>query len=187
MTTTTRDKVAALMPLVERMHRGHCWLKTADGPRRLNEPFTEFMLAEHCAGRKAYGLCPITPGTSTTRVALLDFDSHGGEVDFGEMARVAREVQGTARLFGLEGVPFRSSGGKGIHLIFLWQEEQDAHSVREVLRQVLEACGLKNGTAGVSAGTVEIFPKQSHVELGSFGSMFILPLAGESVLLGEEQ
>ena len=185
--TTTREKVAALMPLVERMNRSHCWLKTPDGPRRLNEKFTEFMLAEHCAGRKAYGLCPIKPGESVTRVALLDFDSHGGETPWEEMLRVVREVRDTARLFGLEGVAFRSSGGRGVHLVFMWQEEQDARSVRELLRQLLAACGLKPGTAGVAAGEVEAYPKQNSVELGSYGSMFVLPLAGESTLLGEEE
>lgn len=185
--STTRQKVAALMPLVERLNRSHCWLKTPDGPRRINEALDDFKIAEHVAGRKAYGACPIAPGSSVTRVALLDFDSHGGEVPFEEMTRVAREVMDTARLFGLEGVAFRSSGGRGIHVYFMWQEAQDARSVRELLRQVLAACDLKPGTAGVADGTVEIFPKQDRVEVGSFGSMFVLPLAGESVLLGEEQ
>lgn len=185
--TTTREKVAALMPLVERMHRGHCWIKTADGPRRIAEPFTEFMLAEHCAGRKAYGLCPIAPGESTTRVALFDFDSHGGETDWPEMVRVAGEVRDTARLFGLEGVAFRSSGGRGVHLIFLWNEPQDARSVREMLRAALAAGGLKPGTGGVVKSEVEVYPKQDSVPVDGFGSMFVLPLAGESVLLGEEK
>lgn len=185
--TTTREKVAALLPLVERMNRSHCWIKTADGPRRLDQAFTEFMLAEHCAGRKAYGLCPIAPGESTTRVACLDFDSHGGETPFDDMVHVVREVRDTALLFGLEGVAFRSSGGRGVHLIFLWQEAQDAHSVREVLRGVLKACGLKPGTKGVAAGEVEAYPKQDSVPADGYGSMFVLPLAGESVLLGEEK
>lgn len=185
--TTTREKVAALMPLVERMNRSHCWLKTPDGPRRLAEPFTEFMLAEHCAGRKAYGLAFVAPGEGTCRAALLDFDSHGGEVPFDEMTRIAREVMDTARLFGLEGVAFRSSGGKGIHVYFLFDQPQDAHSVREVLGDVVRACGLKSGTAGVAGGTVEIFPKQAEVPLDGYGSMAVLPLAGESAPLGEEQ
>lgn len=186
MTATTREKVAALLPLVERMHRGHCWLKTPEGPRRINEPFTEFMLAEHCAGRKSYGLCPIAPGTSTTQVACLDFDSHKGEMSWPDMAKVAQEVLAVAELCGMPGVAFRSSGGNGIHLIFMWPEPQDARSVRESMRQVLEAVGLVNGTGGVLKGEVEIFPKQDSVPLDGFGSMFVLPLAGESVLLGGE-
>lgn len=175
------------MPLVERMHRGHCWIKTPNGPRRIAEPFTEFMLAEHAAGRKAYGLCPITPGTSTTRVACLDFDSHKGETDWHTMLAAAQEVIATARLFGLEGLPFRSSGGHGIHIYFLWDTAQDARSVRAMLRDVLQACGFKPGTKGVAAGEVELYPKQNSVSLDGYGSMVILPLAGDSAPLGEQQ
>lgn len=181
----TRRRVAALMPLVERLNHSHCWIKTPDGPRRLNERFTEFMLAEHAAGRKAYGLCPIAPGESTTRVALLDFDSHKGETPWIRMTEITQEVLDTARLFGLEGVPFRSSGGHGVHLYFLWDTPQDARSVRALLKDILTACGLKPGTGGVAAGEVEAFPKQNAVPLGGFGSMFILPLAGDSAPLGE--
>lgn len=184
--TPTREKVAALLPLVERLHRGHCWLKTADGPRRLAEPFTEFMLAEHCAGRKAYGLCPIAPGESTTRVALLDFDSHKGETPWPEMLRVAGDVAFTLEQDGYTPILFRSSGGQGIHLYLLWDEPQDAYSVREMLRQVLAVLGYASGTAGVAAREVEVFPKQDSVPVGGFGSMFILPYAGKSELLGGE-
>lgn len=186
-TATTREKVAALMPLVERMNRSHCWIKTPDGPRRLAEPFTEFMLAEHCAGRKAYGLCPIAPGESTCRVALLDFDSHDGATDWPGMVRTARDVMDAAALlFGLRGVAFRSGGGRGVHVYFLFNEPQDAHSVREALKEVLAACDLKPGTAGVAAGAVETYPKQDRVEVGDFGSMAILPLARKSVLLDND-
>lgn len=180
---TTREKVAALMPLVERMHRGHCWLKTPDGPRRLAEPFTEFMLAEHCAGRKAYGLCPIAPGESTCRVALLDFDSHKGETPFDEMLRVARNVAFALEQEGHAPLLWRSSGGRGIHLYLLWDEPQDAYSVRAMLVDTLALFGLKNGDGGVAAGEVEVFPKQSEVPADGFGNMFILPLAGKSEFL----
>lgn len=183
---TTRQKVAALLPLVERLHRGHCWLKTPEGPRRINERFDDFKLAEHVAGRKAYGLCPIAPGESTTRVAVLDFDSHKGETVWADMIATARRVLDTAALVGMNGVAFRSGGGRGVHVYFLWNEPQDAYSVREALREVLSACGLRPGTAGVSAGEVELYPKQAAVPLDGFGSMVILPLAGESALLGEE-
>jgi hypothetical protein len=184
--TATRQLVAALLPLVDRMHRGHCWRKDKAGNMTcIKEPLDDFKLAQHCAGREAYGLCPIAPGTNTTRVALLDFDSHKGEVPFDEMVRLAREVMDTAALVGLDGVAFRSSGGRGIHVYFLFDHPQDAHSVRETLRGVLAGCGLADGTAGVAAGTAEIFPKQLEVGPDGFGSMFVLALAGESVLLDD--
>jgi hypothetical protein len=178
--TTTREKVAALMPLVERLHRGHCWVKTAEGPRRIDERLDDFKIAEHIEGRKAYGACPIAPGESTTRVALLDFDSHKGETPWPEMLRTAQDVAFVLEQGGYAPILFRSSGGQGIHLYLLWDEPQDAYSVREMLRDVLAGLGLENGTGGVLKRQVEIFPKQDSVPADGFGSMFVLPWAGES-------
>lgn len=187
--TKTRQLHAALMPLVERMHRGHYWRGTPDGPVCVKEPLDDFKLAQHCAGREAYGLCPIAPGGSTCRVALLDFDSHDGATDWPGMVRAARDVMDAAALlFGLKGVAFRSGGGRGVHVYFLFDfdQPQDAHSVREALKEVLAACDLKPGTAGVAAGEVEAYPKQDRVDVGGFGSMAILPLARKSVLLDDD-
>lgn len=182
--STTREKVAALMPLAERLHRGHCWLKTPDGPRRIDEKLDDFKLAEHVAGRKAYGACPIAPGSSVTRVALLDFDSHKGETPFDEMQRIAGDVAFALEQECYAPILFRSSGGQGIHLYLLWDEPQDAYSVREMLRGVLAELGYSNGTGGVAAKEVEIFPKQDEVPSDGYGSMFILPGAGQSAPIG---
>lgn len=171
------EKKRALQPLVERCHLGHCWKKTADGPRRIAEPFDAAKLNQHAAGVQAYGLCPIAPGTSTTRVALFDFDSHKGEVSLEDMIEHAERVQAELRLAS---TLFTSSGGKGIHLYIVWDEPQDAYSVRQYMKGVLERCGFKPGTAGVAKGEVEVFPKQDAVPADGFGSMFILPFAGAS-------
>lgn len=186
MTLTTREKVAAVMPLAERMHWGHCWIKTDDGPRRLDRPFTEAMLAEHCAGRKAYGLCPIKPGESTTRTACLDFDSHGGETPWEEMLDTAKDVAFALEQDGYNPLLFRSSGGRGVHLYLIWDKPQDAYSVREMLRGAIGALGFKSGTKGVVHKQIEIFPKQDSVPADGFGSMFVLPFAGKSEFLGDE-
>ena len=126
---------------------------------------------------QSYGLCPIAPGTSTTRVALFDFDSHKGEVSLDDMIAHAERVRAALRLAS---TMFTSSGGKGIHLYIVWDEPQDAYSVRQHMRDVLERCGFKPGTGGVVKGEVEIFPKQDSVPADGFGSMFILPFAGSS-------
>lgn len=181
--TPSRQKVAVLAPLVERMHRGHCWIKGDNGPRRISEPFTEFMLAEHCAGRKAYGLCPIAPGGSTTQVALLDFDSHKGETPWPEMLRIAGDVAFVLEQDGYAPILFRSSGGQGIHLYLVWDTPQDAYSVRKLLADTLAGLGLKPGAGGVANKQVEVFPKQDSVPVDGFGSMFILPFAGKSELI----
>lgn len=184
---TTRQKVAALMPLVDRLHRGHCWIKGADGPRRIDERLDDFKIAEHVAGRKAYGACPIAPGESTCRVALLDFDSHRGETPWPEMLRVAGDVAFVLEQEGYAPILFRSSGGNGIHLYLLWDAPQDAYSVRTMLGEILNVLGYKSGTGGVAEKQVEIFPKQSEVPVGGFGSMFVLPWTGKSEYLGEEK
>lgn len=186
-TTTTREKVAALMPLVERLNRSHCWLKTPDGPRRINERLDDFKIAEHVAGRRAYGACPIAPGSSTTRVALLDLDSHKGETPFDEMLRVARDVAFVLEQDGYTPILFRSSGGNGIHLYLLWDDPQDAYSVRAMLKEVIGALGFVSGDGGVAKKQIEVFPKQDEVPADGYGSMFILPWAGKSEYLGEEK
>src|SRR5690606_40948627 len=65
----------------------------------------------------------------------------------------------------------------------LWDEQQDAYSVRATLCDILAACGFTNGTSGVAAGQVEVFPKQDAVPADGYGNMFVLPLAGKSVAL----
>lgn len=182
---SARDELAAIVrPIVERCYIGHCWRKTSDGPRHIKERFSETLLSEHVMGGNAYGLCPIAPGTSATRVAVLDLDSHKGATDWTEMRRVADLIAVALEMDGYAPTLFRSSGGKGIHIYLIWDEPQDAYSVRGMLRGVLAACGFANGTAGVAEGEIEIFPKQDSVAPDGAGSMFILPLSGKSEALG---
>lgn len=172
------------MPLVERLHRGHCWLKTPEGPRRIGESLDDFKIAEHVAGRKAYGACPIAPGTNTTRVALLDFDSHKGETPWPEMLDTAQTVAFALEQEGHTPILFKSSGGNGIHLYLLWDEPQDAYSVRTMLNDTLTVLGYKSGTGGVAEKQIEVFPKQDEVPADGYGSMFVLPHAGKSEPIG---
>lgn len=169
-----------LRPLVERMHTGHCWRKTADGPRRIDEVLTEIHLSEHVMGGAAYGLCPIAPGTATCRTACLDFDSHKGDTPWADMLATAANASLSLEMDGYAPHLFRSSGGKGIHIYLVWSDPQDAYSVREMLRRVLASCGLKPGTGGVVKSEVEIFPKQDEVPADGYGSMFVLPWSARS-------
>ncbi|MEO6364030.1 MAG: hypothetical protein ABIO71_12430 [Caldimonas sp.] len=159
--------------------------KTGEGRQAwTREPLTTANLTEHVSGGVARGVSQIHAGESTTRVAVLDFDSHGGETPWAEMAAKAAEVADVAELMhGLRATAWRSSGGRGVHLYFLWDAPQDAYSVRELLREVLGVCGLGVGTGGVSKGFVEVFPKQSEVASDGFGNQVVLPLAGASVPL----
>lgn len=178
------EYAAALAPLVSRVRTDVCWVKRpGEHPSSLKSPLTAERLSKHCNGGPAYGAALMQPGQSVTLMALLDLDSHKGATPWRDMCVTAERVIAELQVRGLRAVPFRSSGGKGIHLYLVWDVPQDAYSVRQLLRTTLEACGLVSGTRGVVHGEVEIFPKQDSVPEGKLGNMFILPLAGESVPL----
>ncbi|KGS95066.1 VapE domain-containing protein [Burkholderia pseudomallei] len=181
---TRQDLVAALAPIVSRVRTSTCCIKRpGKPPQHIGQPLTADRLAHHVNGGPAYGVYPMQPGSDVTLVGLLDLDSHKGETPWHEMQDTAVPIIIAAAAVGLQGIPFRSSGGAGIHIYFLWDEPQDAYSVRQALRRVLTACGLQDGTKGVAAGQVEIFPKQGSVSHNGFGNMFLLPLAGKSAPL----
>lgn len=173
--------VNALSPILTRVRTDTCWVaERGKPPRCIKEPLTEAKLLKHVNGDPRYGVAPISPGTSVTKLALLDFDSHKGETDWADMKVIVMSVVKTLEGLGCFPILFRSSGGKGVHLYLLWDASQDAYSVRDFLRNALLSVGLTNGTKGVAKAEVEIFPKQDAVVEGKFGNMFILPLAGYS-------
>ncbi|WP_186266894.1 phage/plasmid primase, P4 family [Burkholderia gladioli] len=176
--------VAALEPIVSRVRTSTCCVKRPGAhPQRVDQPLNEQRLAHHVNGGPAYGVYPMQAGADTTLVALLDLDSHKGETPWHDMQDVALGVMAALERAGLRPIPFRSSGGSGMHLYLLWDAPQDAYSVRCALRAALATCALADGTRGVAAGQVEVFPKQNSVPSDGFGNMFVLPLAGKSVPL----
>jgi predicted P-loop ATPase len=178
----------SLEPLVSRVRKDVHWIRGQTGPSMLRMPLTETILARHLNGGPPCGAAPMLSGTSTTLTALLDLDSHQGESSWDQMVEAAVQLIGALNARGLRAIPFRSTGGRGIHLYMVWGSPQDAYTVRATLREALGLCGFHDGAGGVCKKQVEIFPKQDELEergAGSFGNMFILPLAGNSVpLLG---
>mgnify|MGYP003333034639 CR=1 FL=1 len=174
-----------VLDIAMRMHRGHHWAQGTDKTMRcVKAPLTKTALLKHVNGSGSpVGLCPIKPGGSTVQVANLDMDSHKGEVPWEEMCEHAATVITCAEGHGLQAIPFRSTGGRGIHLTFIWAGQQDAYSVRQLLGDVLAGAGFKPGTKGVAKREIEIFPKQDAVPEDGYGSMWILPLARNSVAL----
>jgi predicted P-loop ATPase len=165
-----------LEPLISRVRTDVTATKTAAGAMIwTREALTDVRIKRHLDGTQPRGVCPIKAGESTTRVALFDLDSHKGETPWAEMAAVADDLIGRAPAHGLHLVPFRSSGGRGIHLFAIWEEDQDAYSVREAMRELLALGGYKDGAKGVAAGEIEVFPKQDSVPGDGFGNQFILP------------
>lgn len=173
--------IKAMEPILSRVRRDVSAIKNPDGNYAwTSEPLTDQRLRQHLTGGSARGVAPMNPGESTTRLALLDFDSHRGETKWGDMTDVASKVIDALAEAGYSGIPFRSTGGRGIHVYLIWDQPQDAHSVRHELERVIGRLGFKPGTNGVAQKQIEIFPKQDEVRVGGYGNQFILPLAGKS-------
>lgn len=184
MSETATALYEPLVAIAKHCWRGVHWEKGPDGPRPVREPLKKHHLERHLDGSgPGVGLAPIVPGERVTRIAVLDFDSHQGDVSWEDMLAVARNVSDELQERGMAPMAFRSSGGKGIHLILLWDEPQDAYSVRQFLVAVLAARDLKPGTKGVKHDQVEIFPKQDDVPADGLGNMFVLPFTGKSEFL----
>ncbi len=182
---TPLQMIDSIRPVLDRVFTGHTAISKPGSPAAwTTRPLTEAKIEQHVSDSGVrYGCCPIAPGTSTTRLALLDLDSHKGETSWAKMVEAAKLIDGEAALDGIVFHAYRSSGGRGLHLIAIWDEPQDAHSVRQALFHVLGRAGFSNGTRGVAAGQVEVFPKQASVPADGFGNMFVLPLAGKSVFI----
>jgi putative DNA primase/helicase len=179
-----------LRPLTERARQDRCAYKDHDAmPKWADYQFTERHLDAHLAGRRGCGIGLMSPGQSTTKMALLDLDSHNGKTTFDDMLQTAGRLCAALEKMGLRPAPFRSSGGAGIHLWIIWDTLQDAYSVRRALITVLAAEGFRDGTGGIATGQVEVFPKQDRLNTsgpGSNGNMAILPFWNKSELLVDE-
>jgi hypothetical protein len=166
----------SLLPLVSKVRTDVTAVRDADGTQAWTQQrLTTERIRAHLNGGPARGVCPIKAGESTTMVAVLDFDSHGGEVSWVEMSAKVSAVVDALEMIGMQPILFRSGGGKGVHLYLLWDSPQDAYSVRMMLIEALSVAGLKSGAKGLVHGEVEIFPKQDSVAADGYGNQFILP------------
>lgn len=166
-----------LHPIISRVRTDITAIKASSGASiwKRDQALTSERIQAHLSGKQLRGVCPIKEGESTTRLALLDLDSHKGETSWEDMLAAAQKLWDEATELGVHFEIFRSSGGKGIHLIAIWDEPQDAYSVRELMMDILLAASFHSGAGGVAKGEVEIFPKQSSVPVGGCGNQFILP------------
>lgn len=179
----SQELLRALDPLLSRVRTTDSAAFRNGNMLWTDEPLAREVMLEHLDGGTARGACPIERGGNTVRCAVMDLDSHKGEVPWEAMASSAQDIMKGLENIGLRPRAFRSRGGNGIHLIVLWDEPQDAWSVRVALRGVLNWYGYKDGAGGLVVNEVEVFPKQNSVSLDGRGSQFILPLAGKSVPL----
>jgi hypothetical protein len=180
-----KQYVRALQPVLDRVRKDISAIKFEDGSRWTDQPLAAAAMEQHVDGGPARGACPIKAGESVTMLAVLDMDSHKGETSWEDMIAAASDLRDGLAMWGLNVIPFRSSGGRGIHLIVMWDSPQDAYSVRQALFTAIEMCGYTSGAKGIADKQIEVFPKQDEVGIGpkDRGSQFILPLAGASVPL----
>lgn len=181
------DLSDALAPLITRARPDISWRKNKNGIFcERKTPVTPVRIRQHLMENgDALGVCPIREGETTAEIAVLDLDSHKGETSWDDMVWETMAVCGELEKLGMQPHPFRSSGGKGVHIYLIWDTPQDAYSVREFLREAIGSLGYTPGAKGVAQKEIEIFPKQNGVPMGGCGNQFILPLSGESAPLDE--
>jgi len=174
----------SLRPLLARVRTDVSALKKpGKGQFWTSDPLTDERMLKHLNGvQELRGVCPIKEGSSTTQVALLDMDSHKGEVPWDDMLSRAKGVRQALIAQGLKPLMFRSSGGHGVHLIMVWDQPQDAQAVRRKLRGILLDIDYVDmaGGRGILDNRIEVFPKQDAVPMGGMGNQFILPLGAQS-------
>ena len=149
-----------------------------------NERPARYVIERHLNSSPPIGLFLVSGDKA--RAAVIDLDSHDGLLPDEDMVGTAMRIIAAAILLGLKVHAFRSGGGRGIHLWFIWEKPQNARHVRHMLRNMLASVGLRDGTSGVARGEVEIFPKQDRVSPGKLGNLIALPGARESTLLDGE-
>lgn len=178
---TPARQLLQLAPILGRIRRIDHWVVAkGSSPMHRGSAMTDALLTNHIVGATRVGACPMERGSSTTRLALLDLDDHNKEMKWTEVQDIASKIIDNGRMLEVEFIPFRSSGGRGMHLYAIWDEPQDARSVRAHLSTVLSSVGHSNGTKGLQANQVEVFPKQDSVPADGWGNMFVLPCAGNS-------
>lgn len=179
------DKLAAIKPILDRVRRSDHWLKLPGKKtsHRRSKLTDALLLNSHFSDvGSPVGACPIERGSSTTRIALFDLDSHQGAVPWSGMQEAARKLMTAATSHGIELVPFKSGGGNGMHLYAIFELPQDSRSVRSLMSDIVIECGYKPAAhkEGVGGGYVELLPKQDDVPADGWGSQVFLPLAANS-------
>lgn len=159
-------------------YANHCKIKKADvnkGWVMVHEPITKADVEQHFNNGVKYGVPFIKRGEHSAILGMIDLDDHTGDIGWDGMVDIAAKVCVAAEERGLRPNPYRSNGGKGINLWFAWAEPQDAHSMRQLMRQVIDDCGYREGAGGVIANQLEIFPKQSNVAVDGDGNCAAIP------------
>ncbi len=144
-------------------------------------PLTPDAIAAHQRGEQPIAIYLFNG--DTTRLAALDIDNHGSELDWQGVAARSLPLVEDLRSRGLTPFVARSGGGAGIHIWLVWREPQNCRQVRRLLARILRKHGFKPGTGGIVKGEIEVYPKQDSVREGKVGNPIALPFSRKSVPL----
>ena len=162
------QKLAALKYILARvrsdLHARRYWDNTAKRfvyfKRPINcnappEPLGDARLHRHLTAPDGdndshIGVYPLLPDSDTLLCAVLDFDDHGGAMQWSEFIALVKPVLDACRLAGLNPWCVRSGGGHGLHAWLFWDADsaQNTFDVRALLTQIIEQCGFTEGAAG---------------------------------------
>lgn len=148
------------------------------------EAVSEMAITAHLRGEQPVAIYLFD--SEKTRLAALDIDNHGGELDWNAVAARTKPLIADLAARGITPLVVRSGGGSGIHIWLVWREPQKARDVRHFLKRLLRKHGLKPGTAGLAEGGVEIYPKQDNVPERRLGNPIALPFSRRSLPLDSD-
>ena len=177
--------------LVEKYFINRTDLAPVKNPGFAKAPFSRELVEAHLRGDIRVGAYQLEPTTSKVRWACLDFDQHEKDGQLGGLAdprEVVERYRIRLKAMGLRPYLESSGGGRGFHLWVFFDEPIAAAVVREVFLAVVdpEMCVDGEKRKSTSGGPVEVFPKQSSVELGGFGNLVWLPWWGKAALGANE-
>ncbi len=180
----TPNQVHYVRHIVEHARTDLYAKRVANGYVPVHETLNSAVLERHLDTSPAIGQYLLD--RDRVRAAVFDLDSHDGATPWSEMVAVALNIIDIAKKLGLQVHAFRSGGGNGLHLWFLWEDAQTARHVRHLLRTILASFGFKDGTGGVARREIEVFPKQDAVRDGGVGSLIAVPGARASEPLSHD-
>ena len=159
-------------------------VRTGKGYLLAEEALNQDVVAAHQSGEQPIAIYLLYG--ETTRLAALDIDNHGSELDWEEVAKRTLPLVEDLRSRGMKPFVVRSGGGAGIHIWLAWREPQNCRDVRRLLGRIMRKNGFKPGTGGIANGEIEVYPKQDTVLAGKLGNPIALPFSRSSVPLDSE-
>jgi hypothetical protein len=158
-------------------------------PSRKFQELTDEIIREHVDGGPEVHVFFISPGTSTTRLGVLDYDNKDKDpskiLPWEAVVAAAKKIRAAAEELGyeFEFLPATSGGGAGLHDYLFLSDPQPARNVRHALKLIVEKAGFRVGTRGLVQGEIEVFPKQDRATDREPGNSIGLPYGRKSVPL----